>query len=338
MSQTLGHTDSYQQLGHGNAVEKTWGNSSELPLKSHYDTLKLDEALKLSFLQAIHNFAIKFLVHYGLHTCTPAHAGCQCYRDREETHISLPTAFSIHECSPFLAFCIVIRERKQACLLLNKQRKQHEEAVRAATSTREGELELLVTTTQAGAVPSLTKDSVPATQTGKEEQVQWQKPGSDTVCNHHKSPRVMKQGCSLARKASQQVRIGDGQSQAQADLQHSSKMQRLSLNTATEQEEATQARRPVTALPQPLHGCFNSILIQGRSSTWKSWPWMWTVQVLFGVGMQSSDMGHNALVPENTITLCLLWGKRSILLYTEEKLMKKFNFYFSGRKTVTSLS
>lgn len=82
----------------------------------------------------------------------------------------------------------------------------------------------------------------------------------------------MKLVCSLARKSSQQVRIGEGHSQAQVDLQHSSKMQRLSLNTATEQEEATQAMRPVTALLQPLHGCFNSTLIQGHSSTWQSWP------------------------------------------------------------------
>lgn len=165
--------------------------------------------------------------------------------------------------------------------------------------------ELRVTTTQAGAVPSLTRDTAPGTQTGKEEQVRWQKPGSATVPNQQRSPTVTRQVRGLARKASQQVRLSKRHGRAHAELQHSSrdKMWRHSLNAVPEQEEGTRGMRLLMALPQPSHSCFHSNLIQGCSST--------TAGLALSTGSPASPWrGHGALVPGNPKALSSVGEKK----------------------------
>ena len=134
--------------------------------------------------------------------------------------------------------------------------------------------ELRVTTTQAGAVPSLTRDAVPGTQTGKAEQVWWQKAGSATVHDHQRSRTVTRQVWGLARKASQRVRSSEGHGWAQEELQHSSrdKMQMLSLNVAPEKKEGLPAMRLLMALHSSDMAVFTATWSKATAVPQQSWP------------------------------------------------------------------
>lgn len=136
----------------------------------------------------------------------------------------------------------------------------------------EASQEQWVTTTEAGAVPSLTRDAGTATQTGKAEQVWWEKPGSATVHDHQSHPMVTRQVWGLARKASQWVRSSDGCGVAQEKLQRSSrdKMQSLSLNP------------PEKGGGMPLTRLLHSSDMAVSTATWskatlpqQSWLWAW---------------------------------------------------------------
>lgn len=131
-------------------------------------------------------------------------------------------------------------------------------------------------------MPSLTRDAGRDTQTGKAEQVWWEKPGSATVHDAQSHPTVTRQVWGLARKASQWVRSSEGCGWAQDKMLHSSRdeMQRLSLNVPPEKEGGMPATRLLYSSDMAVSTAFWSkatVPQQNCLWAWETHPCTWGV-------------------------------------------------------------
>lgn len=291
------------------AAVRTWqcigtnmDNSLVFTLISHYDTRKMDEALKLWLFQILHNFTSQSFAFCLLQTCTHMHTLAATAAGREKKCACPHPRRSASMCVYFL-YCVSMLWSEKGntfpCFCMSEE--HHTRQQQGQTPPRgKASQELRVTTTEAGAVPSLTRDTAPRTQTGKAEQVWWQRPGSATAHNHQRGPRVTGQVWGLARRANQQVRTSEGCGWAVEELQRSSrdKMQRLGLNTPPKKKGGMPATKLLMAFYSSDMAVFRATWSKAEAAPQQSWPW---AQAAPHPCVQGSSTGCCAPRPWNTI-------------------------------------
>lgn len=230
----------------------------------------MDEALKLWFFQILHNFTLKAFAFRVLQTCTHMHILAATAAGREKKCICPYPRGSASMCVYFLyCFSMLWSEKgnKLPCFWMSQEnhaRQQQEQPPPQGKASQE----LRVTTTEAGAVPSLTRDTAPRTQTGKAEQAWWQRSGSATVHNHQRGLRVTRQVWGLARRTNQKVRTSEGCGWAVEELQRNSRQNaKAQLKRCSWEERRNAGNKASHDSLQLWHGCFQSHLIQSRSCT-----------------------------------------------------------------------